>query len=41
MKINYPLENLSDDEFENLVAIICEKILGPGTVMLQSELDIS
>ena len=26
--MNYPLENLTDQEFENLVALICKEILG-------------
>ena len=29
--MKYPLENLNDTEFEKLVALICEKILGIGT----------
>ena len=29
----YPLENLTDTEFENLVALICSEILGTGTVV--------
>lgn len=32
--MKYPLENLaSDKEFENLVALICERILGMGTIV--------
>lgn len=31
--MKYPLENLTDTEFENLVALICERILGTGTVV--------
>lgn len=29
--MNYPLENLNDKEFEDLVALVCEEILGMGT----------
>ncbi len=31
--MKYPLENLTDTEFENLVALICSEILGTGTVV--------
>ena len=31
--MKYPLENLTDTEFENLVALICSEILGIGTVI--------
>lgn len=31
--MKYPLENLTDTEFENLVALICSEILGTGTVI--------
>ena len=31
--MKYPLENLTDTEFENLVALICHKVLGTGTVI--------
>jgi hypothetical protein len=31
--MKYPLENLTDTEFENLVALICTEILGTGTVV--------
>lgn len=31
--MKYPLENLTDPEFEDLVALICERILGMGTVV--------
>lgn len=31
--MKYPLENLTDVEFENLVALICSEILGIGTVV--------
>jgi hypothetical protein len=31
--MKYPLENLTDTEFETLVALICSEILGTGTVI--------
>lgn len=31
--MKYPLEYLTDTEFEDLVAIICERILGMGTIV--------
>lgn len=31
--MKYPLENLTDTEFENLIAQICSEILGTGTVI--------
>ena len=31
--MKYPLENLTDTEFENLVALICSEIFGTGTVI--------
>jgi len=31
--MKYPLENLTDSEFEDLVALICERILGMGTIV--------
>lgn len=31
--MKYPLENLTDTEFENLVALICSEILGTGSVV--------
>ncbi|MFV8333232.1 ABC-three component system protein [Flavobacterium sp. GSP14] len=31
--MKYPLENLTDSEFERLVALICSEILGIGTVV--------
>lgn len=31
--MNYPLEYLTDIDFEDLVALICQKILGMGTVI--------
>ncbi|MGB1218331.1 MAG: ABC-three component system protein [Flavobacteriales bacterium] len=40
MKLNkYPLENLDDTEFENLVALICGEILGIGTVVFSKGKD--
>ena len=40
MKLNkYPLENLDDTEFENLVALICSEILGIGTVVFSKGKD--
>ena len=30
--MKYPLENLTDTEFEKLVALICHQVLGTGTV---------
>jgi hypothetical protein len=31
--MNYPLEYLTDKEFEDLVALICQRILGEGTIV--------
>ena len=31
--MKYPLENLTDTEFQDLVALICEQILGMGTIV--------
>lgn len=31
--MKYPLENLTDTEFEDLVALICDQILGMGTIV--------
>jgi len=31
--MKFPLENLTDTEFEKLVALICHKVLGTGTVV--------
>ena len=39
MSIKYPLHNLHDKEFENLVALICEKILGLGTIVFSEGTD--
>lgn len=33
MNLKYPLCNLNEDDFEKLVALICEKILGIGTIV--------
>lgn len=37
--MKYPLENLTDKEFENLVALICKEILGTGTVVFSTGKD--
>ena len=37
--MNYPLENLKDKEFEKLVALICERILGLGTIVFSKGKD--
>lgn len=37
--MNYPLENLTDTEFEKLVALICERILGMGTIIFSEGKD--
>jgi len=37
--MNYPLENLTDTEFEKLVALICERILGMGTIVFSKGKD--
>ncbi|WP_298766353.1 ABC-three component system protein [uncultured Polaribacter sp.] len=37
--MKYPLENLDDTEFENLVALICSEILGIGTVVFSKGTD--
>ncbi|MFA5298059.1 MAG: ABC-three component system protein [Lutibacter sp.] len=37
--MKYPLENLTDTEFENLVALICSEILGKGTVIFSDGKD--
>ncbi len=38
--MKYPLENLaSDEEFEDLVALICERILGMGTIIFSEGKD--
>jgi hypothetical protein len=37
--MNYPLQDLTDSEFEDLVALICEKILGTGTIVFSPGTD--
>lgn len=37
--MKYPLENLDDTEFENLVALICSEILGMATVVFSKGKD--
>tara|TARA_R110002012_G_scaffold263074_3_gene445567 strand:+ start:153 stop:1070 length:918 start_codon:yes stop_codon:yes gene_type:complete len=37
--MKYPLENLTDKEFEDLVALICKEILGTGTVVFSTGKD--
>ena len=37
--MKYPLENLTDTEFEYLVALICERILGMGTIVFSEGKD--
>lgn len=37
--MKYPLENLTDTEFEDLVALICSEILGTGTVIFSDGKD--
>lgn len=37
--IKYPLHNLVDKEFETLVALICEEILGTGTIVFSDGKD--
>ncbi len=37
--MKYPLENLTDIEFENLVALICSEILGTGTIIFSDGKD--
>jgi len=39
MNLRYPLYNLDDKEFEKLVAIICEKILGTGVIVFSKGKD--
>ena len=39
MNIKYPLYNLFNKEFENLVALICQKILGTGVVIFSDGKD--
>ncbi len=37
--MKYPLENITDTEFESLVALICSEILGTGTVIFSGGKD--
>lgn len=39
MDVNYPLYNLNDKEFESLVALICERILGTGVIVFSDGKD--
>ncbi len=39
MNLKYPLYNLDDKEFENLAALICEEILGTGTIVFSDGKD--
>ncbi len=39
MNITYPLYNLNDDDFENLTALICKKVLGTGTIVFSKGTD--
>jgi len=39
MNIKYPLYNLHNKEFEDLVALICEEILGTGTIVFSDGKD--
>ncbi len=39
MNIKYPLHYLDDKEFENLVTLICENILGTGTIVFSDGKD--
>ena len=39
MNIKYPLYNLLNQEFENLVALICQKILGTGVIIFSDGKD--
>lgn len=39
MNIRYPLYNLNDDDFEKLTALICKKVLGPGTIVFSKGTD--
>lgn len=39
MKLKYPLYNLNDEDFEKLSALICEQILGTGTIVFSSAKD--
>lgn len=37
--MDYPIENLADTEFEALIALICEQILGMGTIVFSKGKD--
>ncbi len=37
--MNYPLYNLDDSDFEDLVTLICQKILGMGTIVFATGKD--
>lgn len=39
MNLKYPLYNLNDEDFEKLSALICEQILGAGTIVFSSGKD--
>lgn len=39
MNLKYPLYNLNDKEFERLSALICERILGTGTIIFSDGKD--
>ncbi len=39
MKLKYPLHNMHDEDFEKLTALICEKILGIGTIIFSKGKD--
>lgn len=39
MNLKYPLYNLNDEDFEKLSALICEQILGTGTIVFSSGKD--
>ena len=39
MNLKYPLYNLDDNEFEKLSALICERILGTGTIVFSTGKD--
>ena len=39
MNLKYPLHNMHDEDFEKLVTLICEKILGTGTIIFSKGKD--
>ena len=39
MNLKYPLYNLNDEDFESLSVLICEQILGAGTIVFSSGKD--